>query len=120
MPTKAKSAASLDLDSPDEAPEITVKIGGVTITIDLVQAHGACVMGPVISKKGKSVEEILPDVRAYLESQIASQLSGDTSVTVSDTQACRFYWYLVEKMAEFEKKVLPASMQKPALPSFTE
>ena len=105
---------SLDLDSQDEAPQIDVTVGGHKVTVDLVQAHTACVVAPARENKKITVEELIPAIREYLARQVPEQIA------VTDTQACRFYWFLVERMGEFEKKVLPASMQRLALPISSE
>jgi hypothetical protein len=119
----------LDLDSQEESPELKVVVSGFTIVIDLLNAHCACILATTREKKGATVEECIPAIRAYLTDKIREQDTPAPNqtmdphgapITISDTQCFRFYWHLVQQMEAFEKKVLPASMQRPASHTFTD
>lgn len=115
--SESNGSLSLDLDAQDEAPQIDVTVAGHKITVDLVAAHTACVAAPFTQNRQTPVSDLLPGVREYLiRAVIASTPENVGDILVTDTQACRFYWYLVEQMAAFEKKVLPDYILKRASP----
>lgn len=118
--SESNGSLSLDLDAQDQAPQIDVTVGGHKINVDLVAAHTACVAAPFTMNRQTPVADLLPGVRDYLCAAVLKQHESVTAVQISDTQACRFYWYLVEQMAAFEKKVLPDFILKRASPTFSE